>query len=167
MSPCPPTSASSHSWPSMSSSKRRCMPTPQNPVSEALGRGILAGLGLPCGIQVPLHPLSCPLDLCRWTWQWWKWVSVGLTTALTSSGKGSCLGRQMVTGSPGGPGQGHHDPFVFCRKPVVCGVSSLGIDHTSLLGDTVEKIAWQKGGIFKVTRQTQERELRGQPRPGP
>ncbi|XP_074187163.1 folylpolyglutamate synthase, mitochondrial isoform X5 [Rhinolophus sinicus] len=35
------------------------------------------------------------------------------------------------------------------RKPVVCGVSSLGIDHTSLLGDTVEKIAWQKGGIFK------------------
>nr|XP_045228625.1 folylpolyglutamate synthase, mitochondrial isoform X4 [Macaca fascicularis] len=37
----------------------------------------------------------------------------------------------------------------FFRKPVVCGVSSLGIDHTSLLGDTVEKIAWQKGGIFK------------------
>ncbi|NWX96832.1 FOLC protein, partial [Nothoprocta ornata] len=35
------------------------------------------------------------------------------------------------------------------RKPVVCGVSSLGIDHTSILGDTLEKIAWQKGGIFK------------------
>lgn len=33
---------------------------------------------------------------------------------------------------------------------MVCGVSSLGIDHTSILGDTVEKIAWQKGGIFKV-----------------
>lgn len=32
-------------------------------------------------------------------------------------------------------------------------MSALGIDHTSLLGDTVEKIAWQKGGIFKVTRQ--------------
>lgn len=35
---------------------------------------------------------------------------------------------------------------------MVCGVSSLGIDHTSILGDTVEKIAWQKGGIFKVGR---------------
>lgn len=33
---------------------------------------------------------------------------------------------------------------------MVCGVSSLGIDHTSILGDTMEKIAWQKGGIFKV-----------------
>lgn len=38
------------------------------------------------------------------------------------------------------------------RAPVVCGVSSLGIDHTSILGDTMEKIAWQKGGIFKVRR---------------
>ena len=38
---------------------------------------------------------------------------------------------------------------------MVCGVSSLGIDHTSLLGDTMEKIAWQKGGIFKVTRRPQ------------
>ena len=35
---------------------------------------------------------------------------------------------------------------------MVCGVSSLGIDHTSILGDTMEKIAWQKGGIFKVGR---------------
>ncbi|XP_078502786.1 folylpolyglutamate synthase, mitochondrial isoform X3 [Lissotriton helveticus] len=37
----------------------------------------------------------------------------------------------------------------FYRKPIVCGISSLGIDHTSILGDTIEKIAWQKGGIFK------------------
>lgn len=36
------------------------------------------------------------------------------------------------------------------RRPWVCGVSSLGIDHTQILGDTIEKIAWQKGGIFKV-----------------
>lgn len=47
-------------------------------------------------------------------------------------------------------GQCHHGSPVFCRKPVVCGISSLGLDHTSLLGDTVEEIAWQKGGIFKV-----------------
>lgn len=44
---------------------------------------------------------------------------------------------------------GAYDCTNIVRKPVVCGVSSLGMDHTSLLGDTVEKIAWQKGGIFK------------------
>lgn len=44
---------------------------------------------------------------------------------------------------------GAYDCTNIIRKPVVCGVSSLGIDHTSLLGDTIEKIAWQKGGIFK------------------
>lgn len=35
------------------------------------------------------------------------------------------------------------------RKPVVCGVTSLGLDHVKLLGDTIDKIAWQKAGIFK------------------
>jgi hypothetical protein len=60
---------------------------------------------------------------------------------------------------PGDSGWGYHGTFVFCRKPVVCGVSSLGIDHTSLLGDTMEKIAWQKGGIFKVTRKAGGREV--------
>uniref|UniRef100_A0A8D2D2C6 Folylpolyglutamate synthase n=1 Tax=Sciurus vulgaris TaxID=55149 RepID=A0A8D2D2C6_SCIVU len=44
---------------------------------------------------------------------------------------------------------GAYDCTNIIRKPVVCGVSSLGLDHVSLLGDTVEKIAWQKGGIFK------------------
>ncbi|XP_054544625.1 folylpolyglutamate synthase, mitochondrial isoform X2 [Talpa occidentalis] len=44
---------------------------------------------------------------------------------------------------------GAYDCTNIVRRPVVCGVSSLGIDHTSLLGDTIEKIAWQKGGIFK------------------
>ncbi|XP_031457914.1 folylpolyglutamate synthase, mitochondrial [Phasianus colchicus] len=44
---------------------------------------------------------------------------------------------------------GAFDCTNIIRTPVVCGVSSLGIDHTSILGDTVEKIAWQKGGIFK------------------
>lgn len=39
------------------------------------------------------------------------------------------------------------------RRPWVCGIASLGIDHTSILGDTIEKIAWQKGGIFKVRLQ--------------
>ncbi|KAM7392100.1 hypothetical protein PAMP_022735 [Pampus punctatissimus] len=35
------------------------------------------------------------------------------------------------------------------RKPWVCGITSLGFDHCSLLGHTVEEIAWQKAGIFK------------------
>lgn len=44
---------------------------------------------------------------------------------------------------------GAYDCTNIIRHPVVCGVSSLGIDHVSILGDTMEKIAWQKGGIFK------------------
>lgn len=39
--------------------------------------------------------------------------------------------------------------FSFLRKPVVCGVSSLGIDHVNVLGNTIHEIAWNKGGIFK------------------
>lgn len=35
------------------------------------------------------------------------------------------------------------------RKPTVVGISSLGLDHVSLLGDTVEQIAVHKTGIMK------------------
>lgn len=31
----------------------------------------------------------------------------------------------------------------------VAGITSLGYDHTFLLGNTIEEIAWQKGGIMK------------------
>uniref|UniRef100_A0A3Q3X0W8 Folylpolyglutamate synthase n=1 Tax=Mola mola TaxID=94237 RepID=A0A3Q3X0W8_MOLML len=44
---------------------------------------------------------------------------------------------------------GAYDCTNIIRRPWVCGISSLGIDHTPILGDTIEKIAWQKGGIFK------------------
>ncbi|KAM9325453.1 folylpolyglutamate synthase, mitochondrial [Gastrophryne carolinensis] len=44
---------------------------------------------------------------------------------------------------------GAYDCTNIIRKPIVCGISSLGIDHTAILGDTIEKIAWQKSGIFK------------------
>ena len=37
------------------------------------------------------------------------------------------------------------------RSPVVCGVSSLGMDHIAILGDTIDQIAWNKAGIFKVS----------------
>ena len=46
---------------------------------------------------------------------------------------------------------GQYDSTNFIRAPVVCGVTSLGIDHVVLLGDTIDKIAWNKAGIFKVT----------------
>uniref|UniRef100_A0A915AHB8 Folylpolyglutamate synthase n=1 Tax=Parascaris univalens TaxID=6257 RepID=A0A915AHB8_PARUN len=57
---------------------------------------------------------------------------------------------------------GEHDCTNIVRKPVVCGVTTLDIDHTSLLGSTIEEIAWQKAGIFKpgsvaiVADQTEE-----------
>jgi folylpolyglutamate synthase len=40
----------------------------------------------------------------------------------------------------------------FCndsRKVPVIGITSLGIDHVSLLGSTIETIAWNKAGIMK------------------
>ena len=30
-----------------------------------------------------------------------------------------------------------------------CGIAKLGLDHSNILGDTLEKIAWEKGGIIK------------------
>ena len=33
---------------------------------------------------------------------------------------------------------------------VACGVTQLDLDHMNVLGDTLEKIAWEKGGIFKA-----------------
>ncbi|XP_076232252.1 folylpolyglutamate synthase 1 [Calliopsis andreniformis] len=35
------------------------------------------------------------------------------------------------------------------RNPVCVGITSLALDHTSLLGNTLEDIAYQKSGIFK------------------
>ena len=38
------------------------------------------------------------------------------------------------------------------EKPSVCGISSLGMDHVDILGDTLEKIATEKAGIMKPGR---------------
>jgi hypothetical protein len=40
--------------------------------------------------------------------------------------------------------------YNYKRNPIACGISSLGLDHCSLLGNTLEEIAWQKAGIIKV-----------------
>lgn len=44
---------------------------------------------------------------------------------------------------------GEYDTTNVFSRPSVTGVTSLGIDHQSLLGDTIESIAWHKAGIFK------------------
>ncbi|KAG6013784.1 methionine-synthesizing 5- methyltetrahydropteroyltriglutamate--homocysteine methyltransferase [Claviceps pusilla] len=44
---------------------------------------------------------------------------------------------------------GEFDATNLVEKPVASGISTLGIDHTFVLGDTVEKIAWHKAGIMK------------------
>jgi folylpolyglutamate synthase len=37
-------------------------------------------------------------------------------------------------------------------RNVVCGVTLLDLDHTRVLGNTLEQIAWEKGGIFQVRK---------------
>ncbi|TFL05958.1 FolC bifunctional protein [Pterulicium gracile] len=44
---------------------------------------------------------------------------------------------------------GAYDSTNIVPKPITTGVTALGIDHTAVLGKTIEEIAWQKGGIYK------------------
>lgn len=44
---------------------------------------------------------------------------------------------------------GEYDSTNIFPNTKTCGISSLGIDHTSMLGNTLEEIAWNKSGIFK------------------
>ncbi|KAH6685443.1 folylpolyglutamate synthase [Plectosphaerella plurivora] len=44
---------------------------------------------------------------------------------------------------------GEYDATNIVESPVATAVTTLGIDHVFALGDTVEKIAWHKGGIAK------------------
>lgn len=44
---------------------------------------------------------------------------------------------------------GEYDSTNIVERPAVTGISTLGIDHTFTLGETVEKIAWHKAGIQK------------------
>ncbi|XP_002741781.1 folylpolyglutamate synthase, mitochondrial-like [Saccoglossus kowalevskii] len=47
---------------------------------------------------------------------------------------------------------GAYDCTNVVRYPIVTGISSLGMDHTKVLGDTLDKIAWHKTGICKPGR---------------
>jgi folylpolyglutamate synthase len=44
---------------------------------------------------------------------------------------------------------GEYDSTNIVSRPVVCGITSLGLDHVAVLGDTIDKIAWHKAGIMK------------------
>ncbi|KAJ3676211.1 hypothetical protein LUZ60_003623 [Juncus effusus] len=44
---------------------------------------------------------------------------------------------------------GKLDTTNVIKEPVVCGISSLGMDHMEILGNTIEQIASEKAGIFK------------------
>lgn len=47
---------------------------------------------------------------------------------------------------------GEYDYTNTIRNPIVCGITSIGVDHTEVLGETVQEIAWHKGGIIKVIK---------------
>lgn len=44
---------------------------------------------------------------------------------------------------------GEYDATNIVEHPLATGISTLGIDHVFVLGDTVDKIAWHKAGIMK------------------
>lgn len=44
---------------------------------------------------------------------------------------------------------GEYDSTNVIEKPTVVGITSLGIDHVGVLGDTIGEIAWHKAGVFK------------------
>lgn len=46
---------------------------------------------------------------------------------------------------------GRYD-FTNCISPVATAITPLGYDHMHMLGNTIEEIAWQKAGIFKVPK---------------
>ncbi|KAJ5766579.1 tetrahydrofolylpolyglutamate synthase [Penicillium nucicola] len=45
--------------------------------------------------------------------------------------------------------EGRFDSTNILCQPSVCAITSLGLEHTDILGSTIEEIAWAKGGIMK------------------
>ena len=44
---------------------------------------------------------------------------------------------------------GRFDATNIISSPLLCAISAIGLDHMNILGDTVEKIAFEKAGIIK------------------
>ena len=49
---------------------------------------------------------------------------------------------------------GRLDSTNILTRPELCAITSIGFDHTQLLGDTYEKIASEKAGIIKPKRRS-------------
>ncbi|KAF4592022.1 Folylpolyglutamate synthase [Ophiocordyceps camponoti-floridani] len=47
---------------------------------------------------------------------------------------------------------GAFDATNVIESPVAAGISTIGFDHTFVLGDTLKQIAWHKAGIIKTNR---------------
>ncbi|OMH83052.1 Folylpolyglutamate synthase, mitochondrial [Zancudomyces culisetae] len=45
---------------------------------------------------------------------------------------------------------GEYDCTNVITRPIVCGIASIGMDHENILGDSIQKIAWNKSGIMKT-----------------
>ncbi|VDL61010.1 unnamed protein product [Hymenolepis diminuta] len=45
---------------------------------------------------------------------------------------------------------GRYDETNFIRRPLVTAVAEIELEHTEILGNTIEEIAWNKAGIFKA-----------------
>ena len=45
---------------------------------------------------------------------------------------------------------GRYDATNVVEKPVVTGITTIGLDHITQLGPSIEDIAWHKAGIFKT-----------------
>ncbi|KAI9285959.1 Mur ligase [Umbelopsis sp. AD052] len=44
---------------------------------------------------------------------------------------------------------GEYDSTNIVENPIVCGITALGLDHVTVLGNTIDSIAWHKAGIIK------------------
>ncbi|KAH8803225.1 Mur ligase [Xylogone sp. PMI_703] len=64
---------------------------------------------------------------------WHVFLSEGVDTAIYEVGLG-----------------GEYDSTNIVDRPAVTGISRLGIDHVAILGSTIDKIAWNKAGIWKT-----------------
>ena len=95
--------------------------------------------------------VSAVLLCCgRWMWPLWRSGLEGHMTQLIS------YRRSLPPSLP--PSLLPHSLFFFLlslhSNPRVCVITSLGYDHVDVLGETLSKIAWQKGGICKVCPHT-------------
>lgn len=74
----------------------------------------------------------------------------GLTTFEIMTGLGFLyFSRQAVDVAVVEVGLGGRLDATNVLKPLVSVITSLYLDHVSILGDTLDKIAWEKGGIIK------------------